>query len=83
MSTNKQHTHSHTLSHSLTLSLVPVLHIHTHTHAHTHTRGARNTIPMSNPMEMCVFMTVVPITKLFARGGGGGGLEDMCYERLR
>ena len=29
----------------------------------------------------CVFITAVPITKLFARGGGG--MEDMCYERLR
>ncbi len=28
----------------------------------------------------CVFITAVPITKLFARGGG---MEDMCYERLR
>ena len=26
----------------------------------------------------CVFITAVPIAKLFARGGG-----DMCYERLR
>ena len=31
---------------------------------------------------MCVFITAVPITKLFARVGGGG-MEDMCYERLR
>ena len=30
---------------------------------------------------MCVFITAVPITKLLARGGGG--MEDMCYERLR
>jgi hypothetical protein len=30
---------------------------------------------------VCVFITAVPITKLFARGGGG--MEDMCYERLR
>jgi hypothetical protein len=29
----------------------------------------------------CVFITAVPITKLFARGWGG--MEDMCYERLR
>ena len=29
-----------------------------------------------------VFITAVPITKLFARGGGGE-VEDMCYERLR
>jgi hypothetical protein len=28
-----------------------------------------------------VFITAVPSTKLFARGGGG--MEDMCYERLR
>ena len=28
----------------------------------------------------CVFIAAVPITKLFARGGG---MEDMCYERLR
>jgi hypothetical protein len=31
---------------------------------------------------VCVFITAVPITKLFARGGGGE-MEDMCYERLR
>ncbi len=31
--------------------------------------------------SVCVFITTVPITKLFARGGGG--MEDMCYERLR
>jgi hypothetical protein len=30
-----------------------------------------------------VFITAVPITKLFAGGGGGGTMEDMCYERLR
>ena len=30
----------------------------------------------------CVFITAVPITKLFAREGGGE-MEDMCYERLR
>jgi hypothetical protein len=28
---------------------------------------------------VCVFITAVPITNLFARGG----MEDMCYERLR
>ena len=27
----------------------------------------------------CVFITAVPITKIFARGV----MEDMCYERLR
>jgi len=31
---------------------------------------------------VCVFITAGPITKLFARGGGGE-VEDMCYERLR
>jgi thiamine pyrophosphokinase len=31
---------------------------------------------------MCVFITAVPITKLFA-WGGAGTREDMCYERLR
>ncbi len=31
----------------------------------------------------CVLITAVPITKLFAWGGGGGTMEDMCYERLR
>ena len=31
--------------------------------------------------QVCVCITAVPITKLFARGGGG--MEDMCYERLR
>ena len=30
----------------------------------------------------CVFITAVPITKLFTKGGGGE-VEDMCYERLR
>jgi hypothetical protein len=29
-----------------------------------------------------VFITAVPITKLFARGGGET-MEDMCYEGLR
>ncbi len=33
-------------------------------------------------VALCVFITAVPITKLFARGGGGG-MKDMCYERLR
>jgi hypothetical protein len=28
---------------------------------------------------LCVFSTAVPITKLFARKGGGGEVEDMCY----
>ena len=31
---------------------------------------------------VCVFITAVPITKLFA-WGGGGTIEDLCYERLR
>jgi hypothetical protein len=31
---------------------------------------------------VCVFITAVTITKLFACGGGGA-VEDMCYERLR
>jgi len=30
---------------------------------------------------VCVFITAVPITKLFARGVGE--VEDMCSERLR
>jgi hypothetical protein len=30
-----------------------------------------------------VFITAVPITKLFAGGRGGWRVEDMCYERLR
>ena len=30
---------------------------------------------------MCVFITAVPITKLFA--WGDGIVEDMCYERRR
>jgi hypothetical protein len=30
---------------------------------------------------VCVFITAVPITKLFA--WGVGTVEDMCYERLR
>jgi hypothetical protein len=30
----------------------------------------------------CVFITAVPMTKLFA-WGGGETMEDMCYERLR
>ncbi len=33
--------------------------------------------------DACVFITAVPITKLFARGGGGWRVEDKCYERLR
>jgi hypothetical protein len=28
---------------------------------------------MSTPHVLCVFITAVPITKLFARGGGGNG----------
>ena len=32
--------------------------------------------------RVCVFITAVPITKLFAREAGGE-MEDMCYERLR
>ena len=31
---------------------------------------------------LCVFITAVPITKLFAREGGGE-VEDICYERLQ
>ncbi len=38
------------------------------------TKGSERVTPK------CVFITAVPITKLFARGGG---MEDMCYERLR
>ncbi len=35
-------------------------------------------------LRLCVFITAVPITKLFAGGGGEGWRgEDMCYERLR
>ncbi len=29
---------------------------------------------------MCVFITAVPITKLFAGGGGGGGGEGYCVK---
>jgi len=36
----------------------------------------------AGPWGVCVFITAVPITKLFA-GGGVGRVEDMCYERLR
>ena len=36
---------------------------------------------LTKSVSECVFITAVPITKLFARGGGG--MEDMCYERLR
>jgi hypothetical protein len=33
---------------------------------------------------VCVFITAVPITKLFDRQRGGRGIvEDMCYERRR
>ncbi len=32
--------------------------------------------------NLCVSITAVPITKLFARGGRGE-VEDMCYEGLR
>jgi len=35
-----------------------------------------------NRPAVCVFITAVPITKLFACVGGGT-MEDMCYERLR
>ena len=31
---------------------------------------------------VCVFITAVPITKLFAKEKGGE-VEDMCYARLR
>jgi hypothetical protein len=31
---------------------------------------------------LCVFITAVPITKMFVCVGGGT-MEDMCYERLR
>ncbi len=30
---------------------------------------------------LCVFITAVPITKLFARGGGGNGGHDSCATR--
>jgi hypothetical protein len=43
-------------------------------HHHTYYKAVREGVG-------CVFSTAVPITKLFARGGGG--MEDMCYERLR
>ena len=33
------------------------------------------------PRRVCVFITAVPITKLFAWGEGDS--EDMCYERRR
>ncbi len=33
------------------------------------------TSKIKDPTEVCVFITAVPITKLFARGGGG--MEDM------
>jgi hypothetical protein len=37
---------------------------------------------LSSVCAVCVFITVVPITKLIERGGGA--MEtDMCYERLR
>jgi hypothetical protein len=38
--------------------------------------------PADSFVDLCVFITAVPITKLFARGGGEA-MEDMCYERLR
>ncbi len=31
----------------------------------------QRTVWTSLPIQVCVFITVVPITKLFARGGGG------------
>ena len=37
---------------------------------------------MDDMWNVCVFITAVPITKVFA-GGGGWRVEDMCYERLR
>ena len=47
-------------------------------------RRARNLLRTHTQEEeiVCVFITAVPITKLFA-WGGGGTIEDMCYERLR
>ena len=42
----------------------------------------RGVLINNNDGTVCVFITAVPITKLFARGGGGG-MEEMCYERLR
>ncbi len=39
-------------------------------------------LPDSLCVFMCVFITAVPITKLFACVGGGT-MQDMCYERLR
>ena len=40
-------------------------------------------VPFSSPAlsALCVFITAGPITTLFAKGRGG--VEDMCYERLR
>ncbi len=33
----------------------------------------------TKPHQLCVFITAGPITKLFARGGGGGWrVVDMC-----
>ena len=39
-------------------------------------------VPITKLFARCVLITAVPITKLFARGGGGE-MEDMCYDRLR
>jgi hypothetical protein len=48
--------------------------------------GANNVfvtaLPITKLFISCVFITAVPITKLFA-WGGGGTMEDICYERLR
>jgi hypothetical protein len=33
--------------------------------------------------KVCVFITAVPVTKLFAWGEGDSGGSDMCYERRR
>ncbi len=44
-------------------------------------RGVCGSQVFASVCKLCVFITAVPISKLFARGGGG--MEDMWYERLR
>jgi hypothetical protein len=43
--------------------------------------GSKASLALGGFVRECVFITAVPITKLFAWGGGGETMEDMCYER--
>jgi len=45
-------------------------------------RGGALSFPLVPLVWVCVFITAVPSTKLFACVGGET-MEDVCYERLR